>query len=272
MNAQTVIASTVLKQSDLNHLPVMNQDTAEELGKISHLWLDLDSQKVESITCKAGMLGRKTYTFKWSQIGTIGQDSLMVSLSANLGTETHEGTAELVGYELWTDAGTQAGVIDDYLINPLNGEIIAYLFDTNGWLGTLDGQFQLPTTAIASVGSKRVIASMAAVRDAEEWTVGLSENVKQAKGRFSSLSAQLQEKGHQLSEQAKTQLTEVSGQLREKGQQLGEQAKTQLTEVSGQLREKGQQFGATMQAKVSEATSSDPEQAATSVNDVPPQS
>lgn len=311
MNAQTAIASTVLKQSGLNHLPIMNQDNAEELGKISHLWLNLDTHKVESLTCKAGMLGRKTYTFKWSQIGTIGKDSLMISLSENPGAETHEGTTELVGYELWTDAGIQVGVIDDYLINPLNGEIIAYLFDTNGWLGTLDGQFQLPPTAIASVGSKRVIASMAAVRDAEEWTVGLTENMKQAKGRFSSLSAQFQEKGQQLSEQAKTQLTEVSGQLQEKGQQLSEQAKTQLTEVSGQLhergqqlsgqaktqltevssqlREKSQQLGATVQAKASEAQtllnrpeqvaslpesdvpSPDPEQTATSVN-VPPQS
>lgn len=106
MNAQTAIASTVLKQSGLNHLPIMNQDTAEELGKISHLWLDLDAHRVESITCKAGLLSRRTYTFKWSQIGTIGKDSLMVSLSENAGAEKHEGAADIIGRELWTDAET----------------------------------------------------------------------------------------------------------------------------------------------------------------------
>ena len=286
MNAQTAIASTILKQSDLNHLPIMNQDTAEELGKISHLWLDLDAHKVESITCKAGMLGRNTHTFKWSQIGTIGKDSLMVSLAANSGTEKHEGAADIVGRELWTDSGTQAGTIDDYLINPLNGEIIAYLFDTNGWLGTLDGQFQLVPEAIISVGAKRVIASMAAVRTAEVWSGGLAGNVNHAKGRLSELGAQLQERGQQFGEQAKTQLTEVSGQLQEKGQQFGKQAKTQFIEVSGQLKDGSQQFGATVQAKASEAqtllnhpnqtaskpdvVSPDPEQANAAVN-VPPQ-
>ena len=81
MNAQTAIASTVIKQSDLNHLPIMNQDIAEALGKISHLWLDLDTHKVESLTCKAGVLGRKTYTFKWSQIFTKGTTSRKSVLS-----------------------------------------------------------------------------------------------------------------------------------------------------------------------------------------------
>lgn len=57
---------------------------------------------------------------------------------------------------------------------------------------------------------------------------GTQWKVNQAKGRFSALGAQLQEKGQCLSEQAKTQLTGVSSQLKERGQQLGAtvQAKT----------------------------------------------
>ena len=267
MNAQTAIAFTILKQSDLNHLPIINQDTAEELGKISHLWLNLDTHKVERITCKAGLLGRTTHTFQWSQIGTIGKDSLMVSLAENPGTENHESTTEILGHELWTDAGTQAGIIDDYLINPLNGEIIAYLFDTNGLLGTLDGQFQLLPDAIISVGSRRVIASVAAVRDAEEWSAGLTGNVKQAKGRLSALGAQLQEKGQQFSEQAKTQFTEVSGQLQEKGQQLGVKVQAKAVEAQRLLNRPDQ----TASSTELDVVSVDPGQAIASVN-TPPQS
>lgn len=169
MNSQTAIASTILKQSDLNRLPIMNRDTAEELGKVSHLWLDLDAHKVERMTCEAGWLGCTTHTFKWSQIDTIGKNSLMISLSENLEDEELKTKREILGHELWTDVGNQIGVINDYLINPLNGEIIAYLFDTNGKLGTLNSQFQLPPNAIVKISSKRVITSIAAVRAAEEW-------------------------------------------------------------------------------------------------------
>ncbi len=254
MNAQTAISTTILKQSDLNHLPIINLDTAEEIGRVAYLWLDLDAHKVDSITCKAGLLGRTTHTFKWSQIEIIGKDSLMVSLSKNLGSAKHDdATADILGHELWTDAGNQAGVIDDYLINPLNGEIIAYLFDTNGWLGTLNGQFQLLPGAITSIGSKRVIASVAAVRAAEQCSRGLSEGVNQAKSQLSELGAQLQEKGQQLGDQAKTQFTGVSGQLKEKGQQFSGEAKSQLTEVSGQIKEKGRQVSTTVKKRASEA-------------------
>ena len=171
MNAQTAVSSTVLKQTGLLHLPVMNRDTAEEIGRVSHLWLDAEAHKVESLTCKAGLMGRKTHTFRWSQIDTFGKDSLLVILSEIQESQRAGASIDITGRELWTDAGTQAGVVDDYLIDPRNGSIIAYLFDTNGWLGTLDGQFQLAPDAIVSIGAKRVIAAVAAVRDAEVWSV-----------------------------------------------------------------------------------------------------
>lgn len=37
MNSQTGILSTVLKQGDLKYLPIINQDTTEEIGSISYL-------------------------------------------------------------------------------------------------------------------------------------------------------------------------------------------------------------------------------------------
>ncbi len=175
MNAQTAVSSTVLKQTGLLHLPVMNRDTAEEIGRVSHVWLDAEAHKVESLTCKAGLMGRKTHTFRWSQIDTFGKDSLLVILSEIQESQRAGASIDITGRELWTDAGTQAGVVDDYLIDPRNGNIIAYLFDTNGWLGTLDGQFQLAPDAIVSIGAKRVIAAVAAVRDAEVWSVGLAK-------------------------------------------------------------------------------------------------
>ena len=88
MNAQTasfprkdyVIASTILTYSNLSRLPVINRETAKGVGRVSHLWIDLDTHKIDSITCKAGLLGRTAHTFKWSQIDTFGKDSLLVNL------------------------------------------------------------------------------------------------------------------------------------------------------------------------------------------------
>ena len=169
MNSKTAITSTIFQQSNLNHLPIMDRDTAEEIGQISHLWLDLEAHRVDSITCRAG-LSCKTHTFKWWQIDTISKDSLLVSLPDSQKSQKAAGTADIVGCKLWTDAGNQAGIIDDYLIDPRNGVVIAYLFDPKGRLGFLNGQFQLPPSAIVSAGSKRVTALVSAVRDAQIWS------------------------------------------------------------------------------------------------------
>ncbi len=256
MNSQTAIASTILTQHNLNRLPIMNRDNAEEIGRVSHLWLDLKNHRVESITCKAGLMGRKAHTFRWSQLHTIGKDSLFVSLSEIQESKRAEDTADIVGRELWTDTGNQAGVIDDYLIDPRNGNVIAYLFDTNGWLGTLDGQFQLVPGAIISIGSKRVIASISAIRDAEIWSGGLTQRAAQIKESASSLGAQLQEQGQLLGAQAKTQLSEVSKEVRTRSRKLTAEAKEQLSEVTTQLTEKGQQLDQTLNEKVAEAQGS----------------
>jgi uncharacterized protein YrrD len=164
----------------LNRL-VLDHSTAEEVGRVDQLWLNPQSHQIEGLTCKSGFLGGKKQWFTWAQIEAIGNDSILVNFTLEeVAPEKPESAVSLIGREVWTDAGNKAGKIIDFLFNPQTGAITKYLFVSSGWLGVLNGVYSLSSSAIASVGSKRVIVPDAIVQESQNYTEGLNQKVLQA--------------------------------------------------------------------------------------------
>lgn len=164
----------------LNRL-VLDRRTTEEVGHVDQLWLNPQTHQIVALTCKSGFLGNKKQSFTWAQIETIGNDSILVDFDSEaVAPEKPESAVSLIGHEVWTDAGNKAGKIIDYLFIPQTGAITQYLFISSGWRGILEGVYSLPATAIASVGSKRVIVPDGVIQDPEYYAEGLSQKANQA--------------------------------------------------------------------------------------------
>lgn len=171
----------VLKQSELLNRLVLNRHTAEEVGRVTQLWLDLQAHRVVGLTCKSGFLGGKKHHFTWEQVNTIGSDSILVN---SLKEETEPETTELleshIGVEVWTDAGNKVGKLVDYIIEPETGAVVNYLYSSSGWQEIIDGIYTLAPAAVSSVGKKRIIVLAAAVKNSEKYTEGVHERMSQA--------------------------------------------------------------------------------------------
>lgn len=169
-----------VKQSEVLNRLVLDRRTAEEVGRVEQLWLNPQSHHVVGLTCKSGFLGNKKRSFTWEQIEAIGNDSILVYFDAEtVDPEKPEGMVSLIGHELWTDAGNKAGKIVDYLFVPQTGAVVSYLFTSSGWRGVLDGIYLLPSTAIASTGSKRVIVPDAIAQVPQQYAEGFNQKVAQ---------------------------------------------------------------------------------------------
>ncbi len=171
----------LVKQSEVLNRLVLDRSTAEEVGRVEQLWLNPQSHQIVGLTCKSGFLGANKRSFTWAQIETIGKDSILVNNSPEeTDPEKPESAISLIGHEVWTDAGNKVGKIVDYLFVPQTGAVVNYLFVSSGWRGVLDGIYLLPSAAIASAGSKRVIVADAIVQDTQQYAEGWNQKVTQA--------------------------------------------------------------------------------------------
>ncbi|HHP7243180.1 MAG TPA: PRC-barrel domain-containing protein [Elainellaceae cyanobacterium] len=214
---------SLVKQSELPDRLVLDYKTTEELGRADELWLDPHAHQVRGLTSQSGFWNKKTRAFTWERIKTIGKDSILVdSEGIETPVKKPEDVKPIIGHELWTDAGSKAGHVVDYLIDPETGKIAYYLFRSDGWSGLMEGIYALSPSAISSIGSKRLIADDTAVRESEKYAEGLEERL------------------HAAQEFLKQDLEKTKGDwdvAQQKGQAIAEQVKEKTQTVTEQLKD-----------------------------------
>lgn len=222
----------ILKQGDLLNRLVLERSTAEEVGRVSSLWLNSVAHQVVGLTCKSGFLGNKKHSFAWEQVTRVGADSILVNnTSDGAEPEKPEQVVSLIGHEVWTDAGNKVGKLVDYLFESETGAVVSYLFVSSGWRGVLDGVYLLPIVAIASIGSKRVIVADAIVQVPTQYAEGLNQKVNQA----TELLKDDLEKTKRDIEAVKNRTQNLAEQVKDKTQEITEKAKEKVSEVKDQL-------------------------------------
>lgn len=220
---------SVIKQSQLINLLVLDRRTAEELGRVDHLWLNLQTHQVLGLTCKSGFLGSSKQRVLWQQIESFGEHSILVNINREefANPEKPDEAYSLIGHEVWTDTGSKVGKLVDYLIVPETGAVINYLFTSSGWKGILNGLYILPIPKIQSIGSKRLIVKEATFQEPQFYSEGLNQKVGQFK---ELLKTDLEETKRHLDSLAKgTQ--NIAEQAKDKAKELADRAKEQLSET-----------------------------------------
>jgi uncharacterized protein YrrD len=217
---------------------VLDRRTVEELGRVEQLWLNPQTHQIVGLTCKSGFLGGNKRLFTWEQIEAIGNDSIIVNYDPEeIAPEKPESAISLIGHEVWTDAGNKAGKIIDYLFIPQTGAVAKYLFVSNGWRGIVEGVYSLPASAIANVGSKRVIVPDGVVQEPEFHAEGLNQKANQAAEFLKDDYVKTQGDWGALRRTAQN----IAGQVKDKAEQVTNIAKEKLAEVKAKQQDAAQQ-------------------------------
>jgi len=106
---------------------VVSRTSAEELGNLAHLVVDIKRSQVESLVVGKG---RKALLVAWEQVSGFGPDAVMLTDESALHPPRDDreraavdGKLELVGKRALTDLGNGLGTVSDVVFEPMTGVI-----------------------------------------------------------------------------------------------------------------------------------------------------
>jgi uncharacterized protein YrrD len=112
---------------------VVSRTTAEELGKLAHIVIDVKRRRVASLVVGKG---RKALLIPWEQVSGFGPDAIMIAdetaLQAPRDDREHaaaDGKLELLGKRALSDIGNELGTVTDVVFDPNTGAIESILVD-----------------------------------------------------------------------------------------------------------------------------------------------
>ena len=147
-----------VQRCDLLGRLVIDQQTGQEYGRVSQLFIDTETHQAVGINCASGFLGRIAHGIKWADVVNIGTASILVDWNADGPFELSDSLNSMIGLELWTTLGDKIGMISDYYLEPITGLVTDYLFVTGGWQSPEEGTHHLPNHEVVCVGHTFVIS------------------------------------------------------------------------------------------------------------------
>jgi sporulation protein YlmC with PRC-barrel domain len=130
---------------------MVSRASAEELGSLTHIVVDVPHRKVTSLVMGKG---RKAALVDWDQVSGFGPDAVMIADESALHQprDDHEGAAadgklELVGRRVLSDMGEELGEASDVVFDPASGAVETLVI----------GELEVPATSILGAGSYAVV-------------------------------------------------------------------------------------------------------------------
>jgi sporulation protein YlmC with PRC-barrel domain len=126
---------------------VVSRASAEELGKLTHVVVDVKRSQVVSLVVGKG---RKALLVAWEQVSGFGPDAVMVSNESALHPPRDDreraaadGKLEVVGKRALSDMGNDLGTVSDIVFDPRTGVLEALVL----------GDREEPATSLLGAGS-----------------------------------------------------------------------------------------------------------------------
>ena len=234
----------LLRHSTLQDRLVLDYDTTESVGAVEALLVDVKQGRVEGLVCKAGLMGRQKERLSWGQLASIGTDSVVVRSHPSSGSERLMAAQPAVSLEVWTEAGNIAGQIVDFQFARNSGEVVWYLFAPEGSTALGDGLYGLRPSDILSAGRKRVMATAAAIEQADRIADGLPP-VTAPSPEFLQDGSPTPQDWQSLVKGAK----QLGQTVQQRAQELKDYTQGHLPELTEQLQGQTQQASNTVQKR-----------------------
>ncbi len=134
---------------------VISRASAEELGRLTHVVVDVGRRRVSSVIVGKG---RKARLVDWERLSGFGPDAVVVDGEDALREPADEteraaagGDLDLIGKLALSERGNAAGTIDDVVFDPATGELLTVVV----------GAHERPAAELLGAGSYAVVLGAA---------------------------------------------------------------------------------------------------------------
>lgn len=278
--------SAKLLRSHLVNRIVIDLQTAEELGRVIQVLVDIRSQTVAALACGGGVLHRGGHNFLWNQVNSVGRDGVVIRADKPT-AESSQNLQEaipLAQLELWSDNGDRMGWLTDFGFDPQSGQIVEYRFVAGETSGLKLGLYQFEPQTVVSTGRRRMMVHDQALRQAtlldadihtlpteasrrdlfgydipdprQGWESAV-EGTREMREQFrEQFAEQFQERGDKLRTEAQEKLSGFLGNVKQRTRRLRNQMRETVTDITAGL-PSGQKFDDNDEVKTIEVDSTE---------------
>lgn len=250
--------STVLLRSTLAHRIVIDLPTAEELGRVTQVLVDVRTHQVVGVSCGGGILQRGNQNFLWSQVASVGRDGVVVRAEEAVPgrDQVLQEAIPLAGLELWSDHGDRIGQLTDFQFAPQSGEILGYRFVANGTSGLAAGLYQFAPAAIVSTGRRRMMIYASALGTVTLVEAGVQSSTRETPRRevFGYDIPDPRQGWETAVEGTREAREQFSGKFQERGEKLRTEAQERFGGFLGNVKKRTRRLRNQMRETVTDLT------------------
>jgi uncharacterized protein YrrD len=254
--------SGIRKRALLNRV-VLNLETAEELGVVTEVLVDIRNHRVQALLCSNGMFGRGEQRFPLAQIASVGRDGVVVKLDQPpIGESAQQQQPDIFplgNLELWSDNGDRIGQLVDFRFDSKTGEIRQYLFVAGETSGMPPGLYGFAPEAVISTSRRRMMAHDNDIRQATlldpnvqappastlprmpfergvpDPRRGWESAMEETRDLREKFGGQVQERGQKFKQEAENRFGNVFDTVKKRTRRLRNQLRETVTDVTAGL-------------------------------------
>lgn len=153
-----------MKYSDLKGKPVVDVATADKLGSVSDLYINLEQQQVVALQVNLTGLFSGDRVVLWKDLQSVGENAVTVPSADVLRdaksvpqVKALSPAADILGDKIMTESGSDIGTAADMDVDSQTGALTSYVL-RGGFLEGLQHREQvIPASWVKTIGKKLIV-------------------------------------------------------------------------------------------------------------------
>lgn len=245
-------------------MPVISLAEGQQLGSVKGLVVDPVEKKVAALIIEQkGWFSEQKFA-PYGKVRSVGNDAITIdqSVVVEKGSslpeilKLYKDKAGILGCKVLVENGSQLGVVDEYYVDEITGEIVGLELSGNFFNSLIKGKTFLDITYVKTIGKELVVTTLEAIDNLIKVDGGLQETVKQLKDSTSQMLENTLQKTKELGTKTKELSNKTVEELESKTKDLSHITKD---------------LGETLLEKVRSKPKNDAIEDAVQVQDLPPE-
>ena len=210
-------------------MPVISLAEGQQLGTVKGLVVDPVQQKVAALIIEQKSWFSEQKFAPYGKVRSVGTDAITIDQSAVVEKgsslpdilKLYKEKANIVGYKVLVENGSQLGVVDEYFVDDLSGQIVGLELSGNFFNSFIMGKTFLDIGYVKTIGKELVVTSAEAIDSLVKIDGGLQDTVKQLKDSTSQMFENTLQKTKELGSKTKEISSKTAQELESKTKDLG---------------------------------------------------
>lgn len=176
----------MLPSRKLLSLPIISLKEGEQIGFVRNLVIDPRARAVAALIVDPKGFFKEQWIIPFNRVVNIGENAITLSTQNQVEKATNlpdilellKEKTSIIGIKVITTNGKNIGMVDEFYLNPDNGNITSLDISSGKIEGLFNGKAKLAANEILTIGSDVIVVAKDCEERLEVFSKGINDNVK----------------------------------------------------------------------------------------------